>query len=244
MEITPSLIEQNIQKAKNGDQKAFSFLLDSFWNDVYSFQLQRTKNENDAEDVTIQTFSKAFDRIHTFDENFQFKTWLITISKNVHIDLVRKRKNSITNQASQMEDETMYNLADDAPSAEDLLITEQNLATLLQCIKKLKPHYQEVIHLRYFQEMTYEEISDHIKEPMNNVKVKLLRAKKLLAETSKKSKFIHVSNQYVNDFIEKTWPGLTVRWSRHWCITSCPVNSRRSRFRIWPNMGITTSACM
>lgn len=186
MEITPSLIEQNIQKAKNGNQKAFSFLLDSFWNDVYSFQLQRTKNENDAEDVTIQTFSKAFDRIHTFDENFQFKTWLITISKNVHIDLVRKRKNSITNQASQMEDETMYNLADDAPSAEDLLITEQNLATLLQCIKKLKPHYQEVIHLRYFQEMTYEEISDHIKEPMNNVKVKLLRAKKLLAEIIKK----------------------------------------------------------
>lgn len=161
-------------------------MLDSFWNDVYSFQLQRTKNENDAEDVTIQTFSKAFDRIHTFDENFQFKTWLITISKNVHIDLVRKRKNSITNQASQMEDETMYNLADDAPSAEDLLITEQNLATLLQCIKKLKPHYQEVIHLRYFQEMTYEEISDHIKEPMNNVKVKLLRAKKLLAEIIKK----------------------------------------------------------
>lgn len=80
----------------------------------------------------------------------------------------------------------MYNLADDAPSAEDLLITEQNLATLLQCIKKLKPHYQEVIHLRYFQEMTYEEISDHIKEPMNNVKVKLLRAKKLLAEIIKK----------------------------------------------------------
>lgn len=153
---------------------------------MYSFQLQRTKNENDAEDVTIQTFSKAFNRIHTFDENFQFKTWLITISKNVHIDLVRKRKNSITNQASQMEDETMYNLADDAPSAEDLLITEQNLATLLQCIKKLKPHYQEVIHLRYFQEMTYEEISDHIKEPMNNVKVKLLRAKKLLAEIIKK----------------------------------------------------------
>lgn len=67
MEITPSLIEQNIQKAKNGDQKAFSFLLDSFWNDVYSFQLQRTKNENDAEDSHhTDPFSKAFDRIHTF----------------------------------------------------------------------------------------------------------------------------------------------------------------------------------
>ena len=52
----------------------------------------RTQNENDAEDITIQTFSKAFDKINTYDENYKFKTWLITISKNIHIDLVRKQK--------------------------------------------------------------------------------------------------------------------------------------------------------
>ena len=76
-----------INKAKQNDQIAFNFLLDTFWNDVYSFQLMRTQNENDAEDITIQTFSKAFDKINTYDENYKFKTWLITISKNIHIDL-------------------------------------------------------------------------------------------------------------------------------------------------------------
>ena len=65
---------------------------------------------------------------------------------------------------------------------EDKIIREQNLTKLLRDIKKLKPHYQEVINLRYFQELSYKEISTELKEPMSNVKVKLLRAKKLLSE--------------------------------------------------------------
>ena len=134
-------IEEAITRAKKNDQKAFNYLLDLFWDNVYGFQLKRTRNENDAEDITIQTFSKAFDKIETYDEQYTFKTWLITISK-----------------------------------------TEQHLAKLLRDIKKLKPHYQEVINLRYFQELSYKEISKELKEPINNVKVKLLRAKKLLAE--------------------------------------------------------------
>ena len=83
------------------------------------------------------------------------------------------------------EDYQAYNVADSTPSAEDELITEQNLSQLLQYIKVLKPHYQEVIQLRYFQELTYQEISDKIEEPLSNVKIKLLRAKKLLAEIIK-----------------------------------------------------------
>ena len=75
---------------------------------------------------------------------------------------------------------------DDSPSPEDKLITEQNLAKLLRDIKKLKPHYQEVINLRYFQELSYAEISQELNESMNNIKVKLLRAKKLLAAIIKK----------------------------------------------------------
>ena len=179
-------VEEAIKRAKNNDQKAFNYLLDVFWDAVYGFQLKRTQNENDAEDITIQTFSKAFDRIETFDEKYTFKTWLITISKNIHIDLLRKEKNSITQVISKNNHE-VFQVMDESPSPEDKLITEQHLAKLLRDIKKLKPHYQEVINLRYFQELSYKEISKELKEPMNNVKVKLLRAKKLLAEIIQKN---------------------------------------------------------
>lgn len=179
MERTEAIAE-TINKAKKGNQIAFSRLLDTFWNDVYGFQLKRTENENDAEDITIQTFSKAFDKINTYKEAYVFKTWLIAISKNIHIDLVRKRKRNIL--GARVNGEAIKKMLDDAPSMEDQLIQEQNLADLLRDIKKLKPHYQEVINLRYFNELSYAEIAKKLNEPMNNIKVKLLRAKKLLAE--------------------------------------------------------------
>ena len=89
---------------------------------------------------------------------------------------------------TEEEDHLAYNVADTTPSAEDKLITEQNLSRLLEYIKELKPHYQEVIQMRYFQEMSYQEIANKIDEPLSNVKIKILRAKKLLAEIIQKGK--------------------------------------------------------
>lgn len=183
MILAPENISKTIQNAKSGQQLAFSNLLDTFWNDVYSFQLLRTKNELEAEDITIETFSKAFDKINSYKEEFVFKTWLIAISKNLHIDLLRKQKRSLENntfsyQNSAGESEVL----DSTPTAEDQLIQQQNLADLLTEIKKLKPAYQKVINLRYFNEMSYAEMALVLEEPVNNIKVKALRARKLLSE--------------------------------------------------------------
>ncbi|CAM1353595.1 RNA polymerase sigma factor [Tenacibaculum insulae] len=187
MEINNEKVHIHIQQAKKGNQISFNFLLDTFWTSVYRYQLSKIKNDNEAEDITIRTFSKAFDKIDTFNEEYQFKTWLITISKNVYIDFLRKKKSSILIETTKEQEEAASKIIDSSPSPEDKIITEQNLAKLLKDIKKLKPKYQEVINLRFFQELSYKEISEKTNEPINNVKVKLLRAKKLLAEIIKKS---------------------------------------------------------
>jgi RNA polymerase sigma-70 factor (ECF subfamily) len=171
-------INDYIEKAKSGDQVAFTFLLDHYWNEVYGFMLKRTENETDTEDIVIETFAKAFDKIATYNPEFQFNTWLIAIAKNVHIDMLRKKKSSLFTEENEYH---AYNVADSALSAEDALIKQQNLSSLLECIRQLKPHYQEVIQLRYFQELSYQEIANELGEPLNNVKIKLLRAKNLLA---------------------------------------------------------------
>lgn len=169
-------------------QASFSFLLDTYWNEVYLFQLKRTKNEFEAEEISIQSFSKAFDKINTYDETYSFKNWLLTISKNTHIDQIRKQKNNLQSATEHQENSMINTVLDNAPTPEDQLITKQNLAELLQHIKQLKPHYQQMIHLRYFQEMSYKEMTIELNEPMNNIKVKLLRAKKLLlASLNKKA---------------------------------------------------------
>jgi len=179
-----SQIKDIIIKAKNGDQSAYKFLLNTYWKDVFNYQFSKTNNEDEAEDITIKSFAKAFDKLTAFDDKYNFKTWLITISKNIYIDHLRNEKK--TTISITKSDNSVFNIKDNSPSAEDQIITEQNLAKLLADIKKLKPHYQEIIQLRFFQEMSYKEIATELNEPMNNVKVKLLRAKKLLAEIIKK----------------------------------------------------------
>jgi RNA polymerase sigma-70 factor (ECF subfamily) len=188
LELNENILKIQIKEAKEGKQSAFNFLLDKYWREVYGYQLKRTQNEIDAEEITIQTFSKAFHKINLFNEEYKFSTWLITISKNIHHDILRKKKTSIPLNNFSNNYNVIPDIIDDAPSAEDKIIIEQNLAKLLHYIKKLKPHYQEVIQLRYFQEMSYKEIANEIGEPITNVKVKLLRARKLLAEIIQKKK--------------------------------------------------------
>lgn len=182
------IILKTISKAREGDQKAFSQLMDRFWPEVYGFQLKRTHNENDAEDISIQTFARAFDKIDSYDGKHAFSTWLITISKNLHVDLLRKRKRNVLEHRENHSGDAMKKVLDESPSAEDQLIIDQNLKTLLENIRKLKPAYREVIELRYFREMSYAEIAENLKEPLGNVKIKLLRAKKLLATSISQSR--------------------------------------------------------
>ncbi len=174
-----------IEKARKKDQKAFNTLLNTYWSDVYRFQLSKTEDEDEAEDITIQTFSKAFDKINLYNESYNFKTWLISISKNIFLDQLRKQRTE-TISIDKKESEA-YKITDESPSAEDQLIIDQNLAQLLNYLKLLKPHYQEIINLRYFREMSYKEIAEILNEPIGNIKIKLSRAKKLLAEIIKKS---------------------------------------------------------
>lgn len=181
-------ISDHIDQAKLGNQAAFTFLLDHYWNEVYGFMLKRTEDETDTEDITIETFSKAFAKIASYNPEYQFNTWLIAIAKNVHVDMLRKRKSAWFLDVSDEDNMHAYTIADTSPSAEDKLITEQNLSALLKCIKQLKPNYQDVIQLRYFQELSYQEIADQLGEPLSNIKIKLLRAKKLLAEIIRKTK--------------------------------------------------------
>ena len=81
-----------IDQAKKGEQKAFNDLLNLYWKEVYLFQLNKCKNEDEAEDITIKAFAKAFDKTESHDNKFQFNTWLITIAQNLYIDHLRKKK--------------------------------------------------------------------------------------------------------------------------------------------------------
>ena len=66
-----------INEAKKNNQKAFGFLFDNFWDYLYNYLLKKNNNEDQAEDIAVQTFAKAFDKIETFNPKYTFETWLI-----------------------------------------------------------------------------------------------------------------------------------------------------------------------
>ena len=173
-------ISDLVQAAKQEDQHAFRQLLDLHWNELYGFMIKRTENENDAEDLCLQAFSKAFDKIETFNNEFTFSTWLTSIAKNLHVDMIRKEKTRL-HQSTDVE-EVGRDVIDETLGPEDQLIRSQNLNKLLQQVKSLKPIYRDVIQLRFFQELSHKEIAIQLELSLSNVKVRLLRAKKLLSE--------------------------------------------------------------
>lgn len=174
-------IQQAIALAKQNNQKAFAVLFDFHWEYVFGYLLKQLQDEILAEELALKTFAKAFDKIETFNADFTFKTWLISISKNLKIDFHRSEKSKQL-ELTPIDKQHIKGLSDDNPSPEDLLILHQNLKELIETIKLLRPIYEKVIRLRYFEELSYKDIAIKTQLPINTVKVTLLRAKKVLAE--------------------------------------------------------------
>jgi len=175
-------IQRAITEAKQNDQRAFALIYDTFWDYLYGYLLKKTQNDQLAEELALKALARAFDKIDTYNPDFEFKTWLISISKNLQIDHFRKESKESQLQTTSMENNDYKTIVDENPSPEDLLITNQNLKELLQKIKELKPTYAKVLRLRYFEELSYKEICIQTGLPISTVKVTLLRAKKLLAQ--------------------------------------------------------------
>ena len=173
-------IEALLRQAKNGNQRAFNSLFDTYWEYVYRFLVQRIQNNQLAEEIAIDSFAKAFDNIKNFNSNYNFKNWVITIAKNNLIDKHRKAENHpIT--AFRNPDLTSNNIENTSPSPEDILIQSQQSERILTCIKDLPIDYRTILKMRYFEGMNYLQIEKKLNLSSNLVKVRLFRAKKMLA---------------------------------------------------------------
>ena len=169
-----------IHRAKAQDQNAYNLLFDRYWNSLYSFLYKRTSNPNLAEEIAIESFAKAFDQLDRFDEKLSFNSWLITIAKNHHTDRYRKSKHQLRSSQEVEEDKTME-FSRTAPSPEELMIASQNLNRVLGYIKSMKKEFRNLLKMRYFDDLSLKEIEDKLGEPATTIRVKLFRAKKMLA---------------------------------------------------------------
>jgi RNA polymerase sigma factor (sigma-70 family) len=175
--------------AINGDQKAYADLLGRYRDAIYFMLLKMVNNSSDAEDLTIEAFGKAFKSIGQYTPNYAFSTWLFKIATNNCIDFIRKKKTNTLSldQARPLEDSVPLSIPSDTPDPEEKLILKQKEALMRNIVAKLKPRYRKLIELRYFQELSYEEISAELELPIGTVKAQLFRARELLYNIMKSS---------------------------------------------------------
>lgn len=167
------------------DQKAYAELLNRYRESVYFTMLKMCNNKDDAEDLTIEAFGRAFKKLDQYSPDFAFSTWLFKIASNNAIDFLRKKKQnfavSLDNKSDGAEgSDYSSNIKAYTPDPEEAFIKKQKLENIRVLVDNLKPKYKEMIELFYFQELSHEEIANKLHLPLGTIKAQLFRARDLL----------------------------------------------------------------
>lgn len=173
----------------NADQKAYAELMGRYRDSVYFMLLKMVNNKDDADDLTIEAFGKAFKRLHQYTPNYAFSTWLFKIASNNCIDFIRRKKMVTFSIDKTFENEEGSEMAMDIKAEglnpEENIMKKQKVKHMREVVEKLKPRYRVLVEMRYFDELSYEEISEKLELPLGTVKAQLFRAREFLANILK-----------------------------------------------------------
>jgi len=197
MEVNPNFSE-NARKdfnlvisAKEGSQKAYAELMHRYKDSIYFMVLKMVNNKDDAMDITVSTFGKAFENLEKYKPDFAFSTWLFRIATNGSIDFIRKKRvvtTSIDNYSSEDGEGRVLEFKSDSLNPEEFSIKKQQTEQLKEIIDKLPARYKTLIILRYYDELSYDEIALQLDLPLGTVKAQLFRARDLLSNILNKRK--------------------------------------------------------
>lgn len=166
------------------DEKAYAELMDRYRDSIYFMLLKMVNNRDDADDLTIEAFGKAFNKLHQYTPNYAFSTWLFKIASNNCIDFIRKKKALTVSIDQPLDNEEGSDLKIDVKSGgldpEEALMKQQKHRVMREVVQKLKPRYRTLVELRYFKEYSYEEIAQELDLPLGTVKAQLFRAREFL----------------------------------------------------------------
>ena len=175
------------------DQAAYAELMERYRESIYYMLLKMVNNPDDADDLTIEAFGKAFSRLKQYQPNYAFSTWMFKIASNNCIDFIRKERKKRTmsiDTGLRNEDgeNVTYDIESDARDPEEEMQRNQRMKAMRQVVDKLKPRYKQLVILRYFKEYSYDEIAQELDLPLGTVKAQLFRARDFLQTLMKNTK--------------------------------------------------------
>jgi RNA polymerase sigma factor (sigma-70 family) len=181
-----------VQRALKREEKAYTELMDRYRESIYFMLLKMVNNKDDADDLTIEAFGKAFKRLGQYTPQFAFSTWLFKIASNNAIDFIRKKRIKALSLDSGFRNEDgdsmEIGISDDQPDPIQSLERQERIERMREVVTRLKPRYRQLIELRYFEEFSYEEIAEELDLPLGTVKAQLFRARDFLFQIMKNTR--------------------------------------------------------
>lgn len=168
-----------IQKALTGDQQAFSRLVEAYQTPVYNLAYRMLGNSAEAEDAAQETFVRVYTRLRTFQIERKFSSWILSIASHYCIDCLRKRR---TSQVPLEDLLAQQQFADPYESPERMTLNIQDRELVRRLMTSLPEQYRAVLVLRYWNELSYNEMARVLNTTESAIKSRLHRARRMLAE--------------------------------------------------------------
>lgn len=178
-----TIVKNRIRQVKNGDQNAFSEIVELYKDKVYILCYRMLGNSHEAEDIAQEAFIRAYMNIDSYNIDKKFSTWLYRIATNLSIDRIRKKKPDfyLDAEVKGTEGLTMYSqVASDTPLPEDEVESLELQQSVQEEILKLPEKYRAVIVLKYIEELSLKEISDILGLPISTIKTRIHRGREAL----------------------------------------------------------------
>lgn len=171
---------QLITLSIDGDSVAFENLFNRYRDAIYQLYQQRLGGNNiDINDLLQETFVKVFLNLDKYDQRFTFGQWIYAIAKNTFIDYMRKRRDDVSIDTAGKHGGELSPVANEATPEEHFILSQQRLQ-LESYLTRMTPQYKLLIDLRFFKDMSYDQIAEELHLPIGTVKTQIHRAREQL----------------------------------------------------------------
>jgi len=176
-----------VEEARAGDKEAFSRLVEAFQTPVYNLTYRMLGNAEEAEEAAQEAFIRAYTRLHRYNPDYKFSTWMLSIASHYCIDLLRKRRITWLSLDEPLPSKFAPQLSSKKLGPEASVVKDEMQSQVHALLDTLRPEYRAAVVLRYWYDMSYEEIANTMDTTTSAVKSRLFRARKMLATAAQTS---------------------------------------------------------
>lgn len=172
-----------LERARQGDKAAFGRLIEAYQGPVYNLAYRMLSNRGEAEEAAQEAFIRAYTKLDTYDPTRKFSTWMLSITSNYCVDLLRKRRALLLSLDHPLPSHPAL-MSDRADGPEAQTVDSERETMVQALLEELPEDYRQAVVLRYWYDLSYKEIAGIMDTTVSAIKSRLFRARRQLAELS------------------------------------------------------------